>query len=210
MNKIAERSLDTRSRLLQAAGEVFASHGFRAATVREISRRADANIAAVNYHFGNKKRLYSAVLHHTLRSAIEKYPPDFGLDENSTPEQRLHAFIRSLLFRLLDKGRPAWHGRLMAREIAEPTSALDQLVVEVMRPLYERLTSIVRDLTGKHADEESVKLCVMSVMGQCLFYHHARSVVLRLYPQEFGPAEIERLADHICRFSVQATRGFQE
>jgi AcrR family transcriptional regulator len=210
MNEIEGKGLDTRNRLIQAAGEVFATHGFRAATVREISRRAGANIAAINYHFGNKKKLYSAVLTHTLRSAIQKYPPDLGLDENSPPEQRLHAFIRSLLFRLLDKGCPAWHGRLMAREIAEPTSALDQVVDEIIRPLYEGLALIVRELLGGNASQESIRFCVMSVMGQCLFYHHARSVVLRVYPQDFGPAEIGWLADMIYRFSLQAIRGFQE
>ena len=54
----AERTrTNTRQRVLEAAGEVFAERGFRAATVREICQRAKANLAAVNYHFGDKERL---------------------------------------------------------------------------------------------------------------------------------------------------------
>src|SRR5580693_3875564 len=87
----------TRRHLLEAAAEVFAEAGFRAATVREICLRAGANIAAVNYHFGDKEKLYRAVLKATLKSAIAKYPPDFGLPARATPEQRLRVFIRSFL-----------------------------------------------------------------------------------------------------------------
>jgi TetR/AcrR family transcriptional regulator, regulator of cefoperazone and chloramphenicol sensitivity len=113
---------DTRQRLLEAAGEVFAERGFRAATVREICQRAKANLAAVNYHFGDKEHLYAAVLQYTFRYARQKYfHPTLGLSADATPEARLRAFICSFLFRLLDEGLPAWHGKLMAREMAEPT-----------------------------------------------------------------------------------------
>ena len=52
----------TRRELLDAAAEVFGEAGYRNATVREICRRAGANIAAINYHFGDKEKLYADVL----------------------------------------------------------------------------------------------------------------------------------------------------
>ena len=54
----SEESSDTEKRLLEAAGEVFAEFGYRAATVRQICEKAGANIAAVNYYFGDKEKLY--------------------------------------------------------------------------------------------------------------------------------------------------------
>ena len=64
----------TRQRLLEAAGQVFAEQGFRAATVRDICQRAGANIAAVNYHFGDKEALYREVITDSARQALARYP----------------------------------------------------------------------------------------------------------------------------------------
>ncbi|MBF0507813.1 MAG: CerR family C-terminal domain-containing protein [Deltaproteobacteria bacterium] len=206
MEAADKKGTDTRERLIQAAGEVFAQRGFKGATVREISRQANANIAAVNYHFGDKEELYYEVLKNSLSSVLEKYPPDLGVTPESTPEERLHAFIRSLLFRVLDESRPTWHARLMAREIAEPTAALDQMIENILGPLYGYLTMVVKQLISDEANDELVHNCMFSIMGQCLFYHNARHVISKLYHKKFGPEVIERLSTHIMRFSLGAMK----
>ncbi len=200
---------ETRQRLLEAAGEVFAERGFRATTVREICQRAKANLAAVNYHFGDKERLYAAVLQYTFRHAIEKYPLDLGLGAEATAEERLQAFIRAHIFGFLDEGLPAWHGKLMAREMAEPTGMLDTLVDQMIRPKAELLMSIVRDVLGHDANPRRVWRCAASIIGQCLFYHHARPVIKRLDPEQtYTPEALEDLVDHITQFSLAALRQF--
>jgi len=197
----------TRERLLQAAGEVFARRGFERATVREICRKAHANVAAVNYHFGGKRRLYTEAIQYGVRRALETFPPDLGLGPRPTPEQRLQAFIRAFLHRFLDTGQPEWHARLVARELVEPTPALDALVERIIRPLSERLRGIVRDLLGKQAGDETVRRCTLSIVGQCLLYHHSRPVLERLYGrQRYTEARIEELARHITQFSLGAIR----
>lgn len=202
------KNANTLERLLNAAGEVFSHRGYRAATVREICRRAKANVAAVNYHFGNKKGLYSAVLNHAFVTAMKKYPPDFGLKGSSTAQERLHAFVRSLLFRILDEGRPAWHGKLMAREVAEPTSAFHLMIENAIRPIHEILAGIVRELMGNgKGDDDRVSLCVLSIIGQCLFYQQARPVVANIYGRTYGSHEIEQIAAHITQFSLEAVKA---
>jgi AcrR family transcriptional regulator len=196
---------ETKQRLLDAAGETFAKLGFHKATVREICERAKANVAAVNYHFGDKEGLYSAVLKYAHACSLEKYPPLLGLSDDAPSGKRLRAFIHAFLLRIFDEGRPAWHGKLMAREIVEPTRALEVFVEQSIRPQFARLSSIIRDIVGDGANEEQIRLCGSSVIGQCLFYHHARAVIDRLHPeQRYGARDIERLADHIARFSLAA------
>src|SRR3954468_305153 len=156
----------TRQRLLEAAGEIFAEQGFRQATVRDICARAGANVAAVSYHFGDKENLYSEVLRFAHGCAIEKYPPSLGLPADAPAEKRLHAFVLSFLYRLLDEGRPAWHAKIISREMAEPTGAMDVLVQEQIKPHFGYALQVVMELLGpKAAGEETARLCVQSVVG---------------------------------------------
>jgi len=207
MQAKSKKKTETRMRLLQAGGEIFAQYGFRGATVRRIARRAQANVAAVNYYFAGKEGLYLAVLEHTFATAKSKYPPDQGLDDNASAEERLRAFIGSLILRILDTGRPAWHGRLMIREIADPSPVLDRVVEEAIRPMYDRLAGIVSELMAPGTDAKVIRLGAMSVMGQCLFYHHAGSVISRLHREELDVAGIQAVADHITAFSLLALQG---
>jgi AcrR family transcriptional regulator len=203
-----EQNLQMRRELLEAAGEVFAEKGFAKATVRAICDRAGANVAAINYYFGNKQGLYREAIKHWSEISRQKYPPDFGLGAKPTAEQRLEAFIRSFLFRILDKSRPGWHGKLMTREMVEPTEALDELVESAYRPMNQLLRHIVRELGGGRLSQPEVRLCARSIMGQCLYYRHARSIIARLDPAEkFEPADVERLATHVTRFSLAAIKA---
>jgi AcrR family transcriptional regulator len=200
---------ETRRQLMEAAGEVFAEEGFRNATVREICRRAGANIAAVNYHFGDKETLYAEVLRYAHGMALEKYPLLLGVPADAPPEKKLRAFVLSFLLRIFDKSRAAWHGQLMSREMIEPTAALDSLVEERMQPMAGQLRAIVAEILGCRSGDEHARLCGMSVVSQCVFYHHCRHVVSRLFPNQLpqNAAAIEKLADHITNFSLAAMKS---
>ncbi len=205
----ADQDLDeTRRQLIEAAGEVFAAAGFRDATVREICRRADVNIAAVNYHFGDKEALYTEVLRYSHAKALAKYPPLLGVSPDAPPEKKLRAFVNSLLLRVFDKGPTAWHGKLMLREMIEPTAALDLLVEERIRPMAAQLWAIVATILDCPLNDERVRQCSFSVVSQCVFYHHCQPVIARLYPKQspLDAQDLERLGDHITRFSLAAMK----
>jgi AcrR family transcriptional regulator len=199
---------DTEQRLIVAAGEVFAEKGFRAATIRDIIHRAKANIAAVNYHFGDKEGLYAAAFRFARQACAEKYPFVDAVEEGASPKERLAGLVRSLLMRLLDKGRPAWQWQLMAREMLEPSAVLDEMVQNTVRPEFEIFAKVICDITGLPRSDRRVRWCVGSVLGQALFYRHAQSVVQRLHPEQgFEAEDIEDLAEHITEFSYRALEG---
>lgn len=203
--------ITTEQRLLDAAGELFAEQGFRGTNVRDICRRAGANIAAVNYHFGDKQGLYAAVFKYAGDCARDAVQANLELDEAAGPEERLHIFIRSLLGHFFDRSRPAWQAKLMAREMIEPTRLLDTLIEENIRPFHTGLETIIRKLLGNGADETVVIRCAFSVEGQCVFYRHSWPVISRLHPElKYGPVDIERLADHITGFSLAGLKEIRK
>src|SRR3982750_1892652 len=57
---------ETRTRILDAAEELFMQHGFEATSMRALTARASVNLAAVNYHFGSKHALIEAVFRRRL------------------------------------------------------------------------------------------------------------------------------------------------
>jgi TetR/AcrR family transcriptional regulator, regulator of cefoperazone and chloramphenicol sensitivity len=198
----------TEQRLLEAAGEIFAEHGYRAATVRQICEKAKANVAAINYHFRDKDGLYLAVLRHLNKVHAEKNPTNSALGSKATAEQKLRAFISAMLHRMLDEDSPDWHMKLMAREMIEPTHALDAMVEESVRPLQQELEIIVREFLGADAQDEVVRLSTLSVASQCVFYHHCRSIISRLFPQQkYGSQKIDTLVEHVTRFSLAALKN---
>jgi AcrR family transcriptional regulator len=200
-------SVDTRQRVLEAAGQVFAEQGFRAATVREICARAGANIAAVNYHFRDKEGLYREVMNFAAGMALEVHAsmPTLLRDGSIRPEERLRGFVRGHLRRVLDDKVPAWHSRLVMRELADPTPELAMLCDRFFRPVHAALGVVVRELLGPAATDARVRMTVCSIIGQCVFYKHCREAALLLMPEQgYGAADIDGLADHIAEFSLGA------
>lgn len=202
--------VDTKRRLINAAGEIFSEKGFKAATVREICRLAKANVAAVHYHFGDKEGLYKALLVEAFETGLLRYPPQMNLGPQPTPEECLFAFVHSFLLRMLGSERFAWCGKLMARELQEPTEALDHIVERYIMPLAERLRGIVAELLGdgvKPNDEQTL-YCSMSVVGQCQYIFRSRGVINKLNPSmRFDEAGIAVLAQHITDFSISALKN---
>ncbi len=198
-------SNNTRERLLAAAFEVFAEHGYEAATIREICGRADANVAAVHYHFGDKRRLYEAIygtLFETLRQRRTAFlPPEAPADE------RLQVYIRALFEEIFccggDSSRQVQLSTIYLSEMAHPTEVLDRIVSEHLEPDARELYSIVGELLGVPVDDELTLDCAASIIGQILYYYHAGPIISRLHPQRVPvPDRLDALIQQVWVFSL--------
>ncbi len=209
----SRRSHATRARLMAAAVQVFAEHGYEGATVRDICRRAGTNVAAVNYHFGDKHRLYGAIFDTVfaeLRARRRRFLPP-----QRAPEERLRVFLRALFEEMFEcLGDPDECTRLAAMylmEMVRPTEVLDRVVEEYIRHDAEELRDIVTALLGPGTDRRTVIDCSASIIGQLLYYYHARPLIERLHPDGPSPEQrITALVEHISRFSLAGVRALGE
>jgi AcrR family transcriptional regulator len=201
--------LDTRERLLAAATELFAATGLHGATVRDIAQAAGANVAAANYHFGSKEALYLEVLRTqfaAIRARLEESAPVPGDDVLAKlPRSELIRLLEIRLQTMLDilvGPPPSVYGRLIQREMCDPSAALGNIVDEFIRPQMREMRSVYRQLYPELSAAE-IDRCSFSMVGQVVFYHVMRPAVLRFmsrdeYPRGFG----RTLATHILEFSL--------
>lgn len=194
----------TRAKLVDAAGVVFAESGYQGATVREICARAGVNIALVNYYFGDKLELYAEVLRESIGSLRNEIK---ALESGLPPEAAARDLIHATLQRMFRAGRPGWHYQLMVHEIAQPTPAMENVINETMKPLYNRFRGLIGVMLALPPDHDKVRLCTHSVIAQIVHYAKAQYVNSLLWPElEMTPDRVAQIGNHIADFSLAYLR----
>ena len=204
-------SQTTKDRLIKAASRIFAEKGYHGATVAEICEAAEANIAAVNYHFGDKQTLYDEVWRRAFATATERYPIDGGLPADPKIEEYLYSYASAILHRIFSEDESGLFAKLLYREMAFPTLALNQIASDYLLPQNRRLTAILERLLGPDFDEEALMHCNYSIIGQCAFYNFSRPLRERVLGKTMlSEEEIEQAARHIARFSLGGLNAVKE
>ena len=196
----------TRERILEAATALFAEQDFRRVTVRAICRAAGVNVAAVNYHFGDKAALYREVVQSALDAMRGTTDESRRLGEGRPPEEQLAIFVRTFVRRLLEageRGHPRIH-RLFQRETTEPSVHLERIVTEGVRPRIEYLSGVVSRIIGCAPDDPRVRRCILSVQAQA--FAVTPNPIARRLGFAPTPADADGLAAHITRFSLAGIR----
>jgi AcrR family transcriptional regulator len=198
---------ETRRKLIEAAGEIFAERGLHAATIKDITTRAGVNCAAINYHFSDKFELYAAV----IREALQGCASTFEVISNcKTPEEGLRAYITMHIDDMYTRSRPAWTTTLVAHELAQPTAALDAVLEDLIQPRVELMNGIIRDILGPGATEKEITYAGISIWGQCYLHVHHREVIFRLHPHVAQNYVREEIIEHITNFSFSALDNMRE
>jgi AcrR family transcriptional regulator len=151
---------DTRESLMDAAESLFSEHGIEAASLRQITQQAGANLAAVNYHFGSKDGLVRAVFSRRLKPLTDeriRLLEQCDLQAEDAVEQVLRAFLAPTL-RMLREAPDGVRGfgRLMGRAFSEPSEEVRAMVFEEFRPSIDRYLEAFRTVVPYLEEAERV------------------------------------------------------
>ena len=199
-------SADTRQRLIDAAATLFADHGFENVTVREICKASNANVAAVNYHFGDKVGLYRAVVTLAIEVMLETNELSQRAGDGLSPEDQIRGFVRVFVSRLTGDSPSNWIHRLMAREMQHPTEALDLVMTQVVKPRLEYLSGVAATVMGLAPSDLRVQRSVASLQMQCML---AARPIPKSLEKTFAPAmrDVDATVNHIAEFSLGGMRA---
>ncbi len=175
----------TRDALMRVALERFGSKGFEAASTRDIAKLANANIAAITYHFGSKEGLRNACASFIAETMFAMVGGPLGAESEQTSDKvkdasdRLDAMIDAMVNFVVANETAEPIARFMMREQMQPSSAFDIIYARVMAPVHMRLCQIWADATGTSATSDATKLSTLTLFGQVLYFRIGRPAVLR-------------------------------
>lgn len=194
----------TRLHMIETAGQLFAERGYADTTSKAICARAQANMAAVNYHFGSREGLYLAVLKEVQHRLMSMAFLNQLASQPWPAEQKLVVFLEGLITSVID--RQNWHTRLWAREVLSPSPLLSQLMREETLPKFDVLSMIVGEITGLSSADPALTPCVLNVVAPCLVLlvidREIETPIQSLFQR--SPAELAR---HITAFALAGLRA---
>lgn len=201
-----------QDRLLDAAEQLFSEHGFDGASVRDIAATAGCNIAAVNYYFGGKDKLYTEVWRRQLLQmrdarlqAIEQVMSESG--GKPALEDLLRSFANAFVGPFRDESRSRWLMRLMAREMVDQHVHVNVFVEEVIKPTMSAMGgALMKACPG--LEESKIPLLIFFLAGQLIHIVHIKAMYEQTEMAEMPAFDLTDAVDNVVKFSAAGIRSY--
>jgi len=189
----------TNLRLINSAIEHFGRYGLDGVSTRRIASDADTLMSSITYHFGGKQGLYLAAADHIGQRMTEHLAPTLGqvatlLSGGIDAPRARHAvqLIFARMVEVMTDEETAAFSHFIVREQAEPTEAFDRIYQGAMKPMIERVSALLRVISGGGLTDHAARVRTMTLVGQVLVFRVARATVLAGTGwTETGAAEVD-------------------
>lgn len=198
----------TKERILGAAEDLFARHGFAGASLRQVTAAANVNLAAVNYHFGSKENLIEEVFRRRLDELNARRLAalaEVNADGRADLDQVLAAFIRPALELSLDKSGGSAFVRVLARAYAEHNERLRRFLSDNYGHVLKEFANAFARLLPHLGKEELYWR--LDIVSGALTYAMADFGVIKRKSGVSEQTHRERAAEHLIRFAAAGLRA---
>ncbi|MBN8941082.1 MAG: CerR family C-terminal domain-containing protein [Rhizobiales bacterium] len=194
----------TRLQILEVAGEVFAEKGFDRATGKEITERAGANSAAVNYYYHGIDRLYGEVLVEAHRRLVAYDVLAAITKGEGRPEDKLRRLLGVVVKAIMGPKGSSWALRVLSREILAPSAMFEVLRERELLPKKQLMTELISEMLGLPPDHPAVARACISIAAPFLMLLIGdRVVVSRMFPGiDRDERAVDDMVEHLIRFSL--------
>ena len=196
----------TREKILTEAEALFADKGYHAVSVREITRRAACNLAAVNYHFGNKHNLYLEVFRSRCLPRAKKVHNDFKKTVSAftspSPADIIQTLAAVFLGGAMTDEERFQQSQLVSRELAEPTEAFEIMANGAFKPLFEDVLICLQAALPHRIVPEKMVLSVSSIFSMIIHFNFARPMISLATGHVYDDDFKSKLIDHITDFAL--------
>ena len=199
--------IDARQRLLEAGLELFSEHGFEKTSVRSLAQRAQVNLGAISYYFGDKEGLYRALF--VEPPVPQPAHPPLAFAESGRPlAEAVRMFFAGFLEPLKQGDASRRVMKLHFREMADPTGAWRCALETEFRPQHDALVKLLaRELGLRRADLDTQRLAsAIAALGVHFFAFS--DGITSIAPQLLAsPRAIDALADRLAGYAVSMVEG---
>jgi len=207
-----EATPTTKEALLLAAGELFAENGVEGTSIRAIAEKCQANIAAVNYHFGSKESLYVALVRYVLEK-IKCYRAEDLLQNKQEWAQdpikcaeAVYQIVEERCQQYLTSLHPHWYSQLFMRILLQPTPAVSEIIKDIVIPEYNAIRDVLRCCRPEMGVEEA-ELWTDTLMSQLVNYIFAEDL-MQLFPEprKFNSTFQNRIIRHVSKVLIRGLK----
>ncbi|MHC5084108.1 MAG: TetR/AcrR family transcriptional regulator, partial [Planctomycetota bacterium] len=197
---------DVRNRILDVAEALFCERGFEGVSVRELTAAAGCNLAAVNYYFGGKDKLYAEMFRRQFEMMIQR---NLGIIERvmAQPDVSLEVLLRAVMEpvirRVIENETGGKVLRLLVREILNRRIDRQTLSADMKGRLFDRLGRAILQLVPE-IEPDKILLVVLSFDGALLHPF----LFMDFYQESMPDLTVDDLLDHMVRFVAAGIRGY--
>ncbi len=200
----------TRQRLLEAAAVCFAENGFAATSIRDITASADCNVAAVNYYFGGKERLYYEVFAERLTELRERRVEALEKLMERDPitlEEVLRTFADAFLEPLMDGNRGRITLALLMRDFLQSYLPQGMIWQVMVQPTLATLSKAMKKACPDLKDEQ-VQWCIQSLVAQLFHFLNMQKIARETPGTVPAWTGLSDAVEHIIRFTKAGVRDY--